>query len=382
MHVEGERSETVGVFMGRVSLFSCLWLMLILFDSNYIPFSISLFAVSFAFFCLLSLQKHHIYFYVVLSVIAILHMWTVGTEQFYIITYLYFLVVDATFRLQGYLLKGYLIVNFVISILYTILIKDFIIEVILLHILFVSLILVGNRIFTERQELRQMYEQLLGEFRKNKRMNASADREARLEERTNIARDIHDSVGHRLTALMMKIEILSIQNKERDYEELKIMAKEALKETREAVKALHQEEIQGVASVVQLIRKLEAESQLMVKFTMKQGVLSVALTNKQSITLYRAIQEALTNVMRHSSYREVQVELGKSAVDDVTFEIRNRILQARQFVVGFGLTNMRKRIEEIHGKLHIYQTEQHFVVVGTIPCVVKEIEKHVANSSC
>ena len=39
-------------------------------------------------------------------------------------------------------------------------------------------------------------------------MNLNAESDARMQERTAIARDIHDSVGHRLTALIMKLEML------------------------------------------------------------------------------------------------------------------------------------------------------------------------------
>ncbi|WP_309245508.1 sensor histidine kinase [Virgibacillus proomii] len=358
----------MALFFGRISLFSCIWSFVILFASKSTPFSISLFAISFALFCLLSLDKRVIYIYISLSVIAVLHMWTVGTDAFFINLYFYFLLVDATFRLNERQINGYLYFNLFITIFYAIINEKFLIEVILLNIFFYIFVIASNRITSEREELRDMYEQLLREYRKSKRMNVSAEREARLEERTKIARDIHDSVGHRLTALIMKMEILSIQNKYDDYKGLKQMATEALEETRQAVTVLQEEETEGIASVVQLIRKLEAESQLMVQFTIKQGVLSISLTNQKNIVLYRVVQEALTNAMRHSPYREVNVVLGKSAIGDVTFEIRNAIHRADQFYYGFGLTNMKKRIEEINGNVEIYQTNQQFVIAGTIPC--------------
>ena len=49
------------------------------------------------------------------------------------------------------------------------------------------------------------------------------------------------------------------------------MAKESLEETRHAVKALQAEENEGIATIVHLIRKLEAESHVLVQFTLKQG---------------------------------------------------------------------------------------------------------------
>lgn len=67
-----------------------------------------------------------------------------------------------------------------------------------------------------------------------------------------------------------------------------------------------------------LIRKLEAESHILVQFTIKQGVLSVSLSNEKSVALYRIIQEALTNAMRHAQAREVKIILGKSAKEDIS----------------------------------------------------------------
>ena len=168
-----------------------------------------------------------------------------------------------------------------------------------------------NIMGNERAEQKEIYGELLAEYRKLKRMNAERERDARIQERTMIARDIHDSVGHRLTALLMKLEILSMQHKDSDYNDLKVMAKESLEEIRRSVKTLQSEENEGIATVVQLIRKLEAESHISVQFTMKQGILSEPLKNEKSVVLYRVIQEGLTNAMRHAGSREVQVTLRK-----------------------------------------------------------------------
>lgn len=198
-------------------------------------------------------------------------------------------------------------------------------------------------------------------------MNLLAEETARVEERNRIARDIHDSVGHRLTALIMKLETLAIQTKNEDYRELKKMAEDSLGETRQAVKTLQAEESEGIATVVHLIRKLEAESQIVVQFTIKQGVLTVPLSNDHSVVLYRVLQEALTNAMRHGYSREIHVVLGKSAIGDVTFEISNTVYEVKPFTFGFGLTNMKKRLEEIGGRLDVYQKENQFYVSGIIP---------------
>ena len=119
-----------------------------------------------------------------------------------------------------------------------------------------------------------MYAQLLGEFRLVKRSNLQQENVVRLEERTRIAREIHDSVGHKLTALLMQLEIESLTSNVNNYDNLKELARESLEETRHAVKELRNDEVFGLQSVLHLIRKLESESHLLVRFTTEKGVLS------------------------------------------------------------------------------------------------------------
>ncbi|MCC3359004.1 sensor histidine kinase [Bacillus sp. REN16] len=240
-------------------------------------------------------------------------------------------------------------------------------SVYLYFLLFYLLALQVNELWTKREEQRNLYEELLGEYRKLKRMALVTEEEARYQERTKIARDIHDSVGHKLTALLMQLEILSIKQGPEHYGELKELAKESLEETRFAVRTLKDREYEGIATILQLIKKLEAESHMMVQFTTKQGILSEQLTNQQSVVLYRVIQEGLTNAMRHSQSREVQVALGKMADGNVELIVKNRIHKKEPYQEGFGLSNMRKRVEELGGTLAVYQTDEQFVIKGMIP---------------
>ena len=57
-----------------------------------------------------------------------------------------------------------------------------------------------------------MYVGLAGEYRRLKRRAYEGEQIARIEERNRIARDMHDSVGHHLTALLIQIEVLRQQS--------------------------------------------------------------------------------------------------------------------------------------------------------------------------
>ncbi|MBB6446669.1 sensor histidine kinase [Bacillus benzoevorans] len=336
-------------------------------DSSSLSWGIIVFSLALAFYFLLSLKELPLLLYLLLSIISLATGLLFTESVFFTMLILLYLLIDSTYSLNEKRFQFYAAINVFCIIL--LLWKDpnqwlpwaFI-------SLFVSfLVLKSNSMANERMEQKEIYGELLGEYRKLKRMNLERERDARIQERTMMARDIHDSVGHRLTALLMKLEILSMQHPNSDYDDLKRMAKESLEEIRHSVKTLQTEENEGIATVVQLIRKLEAESHISVQFTMKQGILSVPLNNEKSVVLYRVIQEGLTNAMRHAGSREVQVTLGKSAIGDIQFMISNRVFMPKPFTFGFGLKNMKARIEGIKGTLEVYQTEDQFVLTGTIP---------------
>lgn len=355
------------IFWLRFVLFGLIWIMMILFDSINTAYSIGLFALALALYFLMSLHKGLFFLFICLSFIIGIHSFLyVDTVMLTIVLYGYCLA-DAAVRLKRRELILYLLFTIVVSAIPIFKHDMFDVRFALVYLLFSMLLFLLNRLILERNEQWEIYDQLLGEYRKLKRMNLKAEGHARLEERTKIARDIHDSVGHRLTALIMKLEMLSIEKKDNSFNELKQMARESLDETRHAVKALKSEENEGIATVVHLIRKLEAESHILVQFTMRQGVLSIPLSNEKSVVLYRVIQEALTNAMRHVQSREVKITLGKTATEDISFEIRNAVFEPKPFQFGFGLSSMKNRVEEVEGKLTVYQTEKHFIVSGVIP---------------
>lgn len=238
--------------------------------------------------------------------------------------------------------------------------------------LMTGVLLYGLHQATEtKQTVQKQYDALSNEHRFLKRQLISGEQVIRQEERNQIAREIHDSVGHRLTALLMQIEAARIQTDNTEmkakFVDLKQLAKQSLSETREAVKTLKSEETAGIQAIIQLIRKMEAESQLRLSITMHPGVLGVVLSNQQSVTIYRAIQEALTNMMRHSQSREARIEFQRVAARDFRFEVSHPLAEKTSINEGFGLTNMRDRLTEIGGHLTIQQADGALTIIGQFP---------------
>lgn len=227
-------------------------------------------------------------------------------------------------------------------------------------------------------DLRAENERLYSDYRYLKRRVSRAEQLARQEERSAVARDIHDSVGHRLTALVMQLEVARFQNKDEimgnQLAQFKELAKTSLQETREAVSALKADETAGLQAIIQLVRKLEAESHLQIRFLFESGVLNVPLSNNQSVVVYRAIQESLTNMMRHSQTRQADIQFKLIAGRYFQFTVTHKVIQKVNYNEGFGLKNMRKRLDSIEGDLKIEQIDDRFVVRGQFPYLIDEGE--------
>lgn len=234
--------------------------------------------------------------------------------------------------------------------------------------------IVFRKTWVRQEEVTARNEALLSEYRKMKRQIVASEQAAREEERAQVGRDIHDSVGHKLTALLMQLEVFRMQTDEttaKRVQELKEMAKESLEETRSAVKALRHHESGGLSAIVSLIRKLESESFFRVNFSVRHGALSAPLSNTQSIAVFRSVQEALTNIMRHSNARDAEIIFEAPGGGVFRFEVINIWQENKSFREGFGLRSMRERMELAGGRLEVIPYEDRFVVRGTLSMVKK-----------
>ncbi|UTR13149.1 histidine kinase [Salipaludibacillus sp. LMS25] len=250
----------------------------------------------------------------------------------------------------------------------------------LLFIFFYFLLLTVSLVTFKNMHMAEMdqdarYDALLSEYRKLKRRVATDESRAREEERVEVGREIHDSVGHKLTALVMQLEVERMASdhvREGRIAKLKTLAKESLEETRRAVKAMKNKEVGGVSAIMRLIRQMEAENYLRIHFSVKHGAFTAPLTNNQTIAVYRAVQEALTNVMRHSHIREAKILFDVPGGRVFRFEVSNPASSIQPWHEGFGITSMKERMKEVGGECHITHSDNRFIVKGTLPLKKEE----------
>ncbi|MBU9712901.1 sensor histidine kinase [Evansella tamaricis] len=364
-------------FLGRFLLLLCIW-VLILVDSseNMLSNAVFLLLLSgfFLFYFLRPLFRVKLYIHIIMLTFHTVIQYFILHNQFTGLFIYYFILVELIFLKEKEGRK--LVLSTIAASMIPFLVPEnwstqlpILLHHILLIIFFGLAVWLTDKIQERLMEKEYLYDELIKEYRLLKRQAVQVENSARAEERTRVARDMHDSVGHKLTALMMQLEILerTVEDGKGGIKEAKKMAKESLMETRSAVKALNKGEVAGMSSVIQLIRKLEVESHIRVNLTTKEGVLSAPLTNLQNVVVYRFIQEGLTNAMRHAQSREVTMILELLGNHTMKMTVTNKIHVLKPFMEGFGLSEMRKRFEGVKGKLYAHQTEKTFYLIGTFP---------------
>jgi signal transduction histidine kinase len=229
----------------------------------------------------------------------------------------------------------------------------------LLLLAMIFLLLLMNALVTERQSREQ-----LGQAHEKLRQYAlQAEDLAANQERGRIAREIHDSLGHSLTALNLQIEGAlklwpSHPERAQDFlKEAKALGSTALQEVRRSVAAMRADPLQG-KSLPEAIQALAQEFQ---RTTGLQPICQIGLTQGLSpdlnVALYRIVQEALTNICKHAQATQVTIELSQSAHPPaeilLTVQDNGCGFTPTCSPSGFGLQGIRERAAAFGGRLEI-----------------------------
>ena len=180
---------------------------------------------------------------------------------------------------------------------------------------------------------------------------------SRTAERLRIARDLHDLLGHHLAALSINLEVarhLAGGEAREQIEKSQAVTKLLLGDVRDVVSRLREDEPldlnAAVASLGQVIQKPVLHLELAPDLNIKDaGVAQIAL---------RAVQEIVTNAVRHSGARNLWLKLGTI---DHTLAIDARDDGGGTDCVSFGngLRGMRERVEQARGSIEVASMRGH-----------------------
>jgi PAS domain S-box-containing protein len=185
--------------------------------------------------------------------------------------------------------------------------------------------------------------------------------EAREEERRRIARELHDELGQRLTALKIDLAALA-QSAHLAATDRRVAAMQAtLDDTVASVRRLSSDlrplmlDDLGLSAAIEWLAR-DASQRMGISVRAKLPLAEPALDERVAIALYRTVQEALTNVARHAGAHSVEVELAVHegqlvlGVADDGRGLREGALQRRG---SFGLLGLHERARLLGGTLEI-----------------------------
>jgi len=194
-------------------------------------------------------------------------------------------------------------------------------------------------------------------------------------ERRRVAKELHDGLGQYLSAVNMNFESLAeeIQTFNRDEKEQFIhglaLLKRAMQETRTISQNLMPKAIEdyGLALAVEsLIDDLEKNTKI--EFHYYQNIKDLLIPYNIQINLYRIIQEAVNNAIRHSECQKIHIQLVESE-NDIILSIEDNgvgFVPDEAAESGLGLQSMETRASAVSGKFDISSRTGNGTIITVI----------------
>lgn len=212
---------------------------------------------------------------------------------------------------------------------------------------------------SERRKTEKLAHELENANRQLGQYAVQAEEVATMQERNRIAREIHDNLGHYLTVVNVQLEAAkTLFDREPakaldSVEKAQTLTQEGLQAIRQSVSALREGPVgerpvpEAIMELIQQNRASGIETDFSVVDTPRE------LPPKVSLTLYRVVQEALTNVRKHSQAKKVDVVLDFADVEQVRVSVRDDGVGSGRKDNGFGLLGISERVALLGGDLDV-----------------------------
>jgi signal transduction histidine kinase len=173
----------------------------------------------------------------------------------------------------------------------------------------------------------------------------------RIAERVRIARELHDLVGHHLTALTLNLEVVThlVDGKVLEHvQQAHSLARLLLADVREVVSDMRQGDTVNLADALNtLIEDVPAP-----KIHLDLPAEEVLTEPQRAHVLLRCVQEMITNSVRHARADNLWIRISIRG-DGLAMSARDDGIGADKVAVGNGLKGMAERLKHLGGKLEI-----------------------------
>lgn len=183
-------------------------------------------------------------------------------------------------------------------------------------------------------------------------------------ERLRISRDLHDGLGHHLTALILKLQYLTYTttgDTKVQITEAHVLAKELLQDVRTTVHEMREKAYIGFFDALDAL--IAQVPNLEIKTHIDRTIVLLDVPTIEA--LFRTIQEAITNTLKHAEATELTINL--TMVDNQLHLIVSDNGQAsEEYAEGNGLSGMKERVEAVNGDID-WWVDNGFTINVTIP---------------
>ena|SRR6185503_12601312 len=210
-----------------------------------------------------------------------------------------------------------------------------------------------------RQELTRTHTELLS-------TRALLAQSSRNEERLRISRDLHDTLGHNLTALSLQLDVASRLSDGKAAEHVHqahAITRLLLGDVRNVVSELRGSTRFDLGTAIRLLAAdvtgIEIRLELPTVLEIEEGARADALL--------KCVQEIITNTTRHASARNLWITIARDS-DGISLRARDDGRGTNMIQPGHGLTGMRERFEALGGRIELRSSEgRGFEVIGYMP---------------
>lgn len=253
-------------------------------------------------------------------------------------------------------------------------------------------VVIFSRIALRERTGREQIEQLALELREaNHKLSlyaAKVEELATIQERNRLAREIHDTLGHYLTVINVQLGAAAAvmeKNPEKARQALQKAQKltqEGLIDVRQSVAALraHPADLKPLPELLQELLTEIQNSGVQAELHI-QGEARPVSPQVQH-TLYRAVQEGLTNVRKYAQASQVQVWLTYQTDEKVQLVVQDNGRGAENISGGFGLLGLRERVQLIGGQVEIQTApQQGLTLTVTLPITLSLSSQEASHES-
>lgn len=191
-----------------------------------------------------------------------------------------------------------------------------------------------------------------------------------MEERNRLSHELHDTIGHTLTSIIMGLEsirpALPVQQAER-LDTIISTARNGLNDTRKYLHHLSPDQLNLTLSESML--RLVEDFQTSTGVPVKCRILGTEqpVPKQTSLCLYRCLQESLTNAVRHGQATSIEITLYFDH-EGLRLYVEDNGKGMEDIHYGFGLTNMKDRLMESDGHLSVHsRPSEGTIVICTVP---------------